>query len=113
MTPVEPITIGAPLTVEDIRSVSRNGARVCIAEHAKLRLRRTRQLLQQAIADGRVMYGVNTGLGALCETRIDNDALNELQVHTLRSHAAGVGDALPHDVVKALLLLRAHRGADL
>src|SRR5690606_24807934 len=60
------------------------------------------------LAEGRTIYGVNTGFGALSDTPIPGDKLAELQRNLLRSHAVGVGEPLPDDVVRALLALRAH-----
>jgi histidine ammonia-lyase len=59
------------------------------------------------VAEGRVMYGITTGFGALANTRIATQDLDAMQLALLRSHAAAVGDPLPDDVVRALLLLRA------
>jgi histidine ammonia-lyase len=53
------------------------------------------------------VYGVNTGFGALAEVSIGPDQIRELQRNLVRSHAAGVGDPLPTDVVRAMVLLRA------
>src|SRR5690606_37195613 len=60
-----------------------------------------------AIAEGRPVYGVSTGFGALADVAISPEDRAALQVNLLRSHAAGVGPPLPDDVVRAALLLRA------
>ena len=52
-------------------------------------------------------YGVNTGFGSLSRTRIPADQLRDLQRNLVRSHAAGIGDALPTDTVRAMMLLLA------
>ena len=54
------------------------------------------------------IYGVNTGFGDLATVRIPHDELRALQRNLLRSHAVGAGPALPMDVVRAILLLRAN-----
>jgi histidine ammonia-lyase len=70
----------------------------------------TRGAIDRIVAGGdgapRV-YGVNTGFGALAETRIAPDRIRQLQHNLLRSHACGVGAPLPEDVVRAMMLLRA------
>jgi histidine ammonia-lyase len=67
----------------------------------------SRQVIEDTLRGGNVVYGVNTGFGALSNTRIAADELEELQVRLLRSHAAGVGQPLPDEMVRAMLLLRA------
>jgi len=52
------------------------------------------------------IYGVNTGFGSLCNTIIASDDLSKLQENLLLSHACGMGDVLPHHVVKLMLLLK-------
>ena len=68
----------------------------------------SRRLVEAAIASGQTIYGINTGFGKLANVRIAPDQLDQLQVNLIRSHAAGVGDPLPADVVRALMLLRAN-----
>ena len=64
--------------------------------------------MEQAIARGETIYGINTGFGKLANVRIPADQLDQLQVNLIRSHAAGVGEPLPADVVRAAMLLRAN-----
>jgi histidine ammonia-lyase len=61
-----------------------------------------------AVADGRVVYGITTGFGALADVVIPPDRIRELQSNLVRSHAAGVGEPLPEADVRAILLLRAN-----
>jgi len=75
---------------------------------ARQALLRSRQLVEQAVATGRTMYGINTGFGKLANIRIASDQLDQLQVNLIRSHAAGVGTPLPATVVRAVMLLRAN-----
>ena len=70
------------------------------------RLARSRAVVEQVLADERPVYGINTGFGKLARERIDAGELAELQINLLRSHACGVGDALPHATVRIMLLLR-------
>ena len=69
--------------------------------------RRPGAVVEQAVREGRVVYGITTGFGALANTRIDPALADEAQVALLRSHAAGVGPPLPDPLVRAMLLLRA------
>ena len=100
---------GEELTIEDVVRVARNPAtRVEPSPHALERLARSRAHVEQAVATGATMYGINTGFGKLANVRIAPDALERLQVNLLRSHAAGVGDPLPREIVRAMMLLRAN-----
>ena len=67
-----------------------------------------REFLEDRLAGGAVIYGLNTGFGRMAETRIPSEDLGRLQVNLVRSHAAGVGDPLPEPEVRALMLLRAN-----
>ncbi len=106
--PEDPIWIGRVLGIGELVRVARMGAPVRIAPEARDRVSHMRQALERAIAGGRVFYGINTGLGALCETLVPTDQLVELQHNLVRSHAAGVGPELDLATVRAVMLLRAH-----
>src|SRR5690349_22558736 len=67
-----------------------------------------RAVIERLVAAGEVVYGVTTGFGDLATTFIPPDATARLQENLLMSHAVGVGDPLPDDVVRAMLLLRAN-----
>ncbi len=106
--PIKAVIVGRRIDIEEVHRVARLGADAILSETAESELSRTRALLERSLADGATIYGVNTGFGALSETRIPADKLGELQRNLLRSHAVGVGPALAEDVVRALLMLRAH-----
>jgi histidine ammonia-lyase len=100
---------GRSLTVaEVVRAARTPGIRVVLEPGARAELVRSRSLVEAAIASGQTIYGINTGFGKLANVRIAPDQLDQLQVNLIRSHSAGVGDPLPDDVVRALMLLRAN-----
>ncbi len=68
----------------------------------------SRAVIERAVAEGETVYGVTTGFGDLADVRIEPGQTAELQRNLVRSHAAGVGDPLPVEVVRAMLLLRAN-----
>jgi len=104
-----PTLDGASLTIDQVVSVARNTSiTVALDPTALTALAGSRALVQRAIDEGRTIYGVNTGFGKLANVRIPTDQLDELQVNLIRSHAAGVGDLLPREVVRAVMLLRAN-----
>jgi histidine ammonia-lyase len=99
---------GADLTVDDVVEVARRLRHVVLADAAVERMRASRRVVERTIADGATVYGVTTGIGDLASVRIDPAQTTELQRNLVRSHAAGVGEPLPTEVVRAMLLLRAN-----
>jgi histidine ammonia-lyase len=99
---------GETLTLEDVVRVARAGARTELDPRAKVRMDDARRSLQALIDDDAKIYAVNTGVGDLVDVRIQHDELRALQVNLLRSHACGVGEAYPVEVVRAMMLLRAN-----
>ena len=96
------------LRLPHVARIARGACRVELADPARARLAATRRWLLDAVDRGEVIYGVNTGFGALSETTIPAEALATLQQNLLRSHATGVGAPFPPEVVRVLLALRAH-----
>ncbi len=99
---------GASLTVDQVVAVARERVHVAISAEASLRAARSRAALEADIERGDVIYGVNTGFGRLANERIPPDRLLDLQRNLVLSHVAGVGDPLPLDVVRGIMLLRAN-----
>jgi histidine ammonia-lyase len=104
----EVVLDGNSLTLDDVAAVARARARVSIAPTARVRASRSRDVVDRLVAGGAVAYGVTTGFGKLSDVAIPPDRLAELQVNLVRSHAAGVGDRLPEEEVRAMMLLRAN-----
>jgi histidine ammonia-lyase len=100
---------GAGLELADVERVALGGeVRVVLGAAARARCQRARALVETALAERRVVYGITTGFGALAEVVIPPERVQELQQNLIRSHAAGVGDPLPEDEVRAITLLRAN-----
>ena len=99
---------GKSLSIADVVSVARRDVAVALDRGAEELVRAAAKVVAE-VANGDVaVYGVNTGFGDLAQVRIASPGLAQLQLNLLRSHAAGVGDPLPHDVTRAILLLRAN-----
>lgn len=98
---------GRSLCLDDVRSVA-NGARVAIAPEAAETMRRSRHVVDSAVARGAVVYGINTGFGNFSDVRIGATDLEALQRNLVRSHAAGVGPSMSIAETRALMLLRAN-----
>jgi histidine ammonia-lyase len=103
----QPVT-GEDLTVDHVWAVAVEGAGASLSDSAKTRMRAGREIVEGAAADPARTYGVNTGFGRLVTKTIPAQLADELQVRLLRSHACGVGDPYPDEVVRAALLLRAN-----
>lgn len=81
---------------------------VHISEEARARIQHNRSYLEQIIAGGGTYYGINTGFGSLCNVRVQPDELSLLQENLVCSHACGMGDEVPQEIVRIMLLLKVH-----
>jgi histidine ammonia-lyase len=99
---------GSDLTLAEVVAVARGGSRVGLAPGAIERMEASRRIVEALVREGRTVYGVTTGFGDLASVAIDSAQTGELQRNLVRSHAAGVGDPLPAEVVRAMMLLRAN-----
>jgi histidine ammonia-lyase len=100
---------GEDLTIDDVWAVAVDGARAALADDAREKIIRARAVVERA-AHGTTehTYGVNTGFGKFVSRAIPEELTAELQLRLLRSHACGVGDPYPPEVVRAAMLLRAN-----
>jgi histidine ammonia-lyase len=94
------------VTPADVLAVARALARVEIDAGAVTAMEASRSIVDSIERDGRPVYGVTTGFGALANTNIAPARRAELQHALIRSHAAGVGAPMPREVVRAMMLLR-------
>lgn len=102
-----PVLVGEALSFDDVVDVAYGRGQVEAAPDLAERVAPARKLVEDAIAEGRTIYGVTTGFGALANVRIDPKEAARLQRDIVRSHATAVGPLLPREVVRAMLLLRA------
>lgn len=105
--PDEVLLTGDALRPEEVAAVAEGRAEVRLGPGVAARMAPARRLVEEAVREGRVVYGVTTGFGALANTRIDPALVDQAQVALLRSHASGVGPPLSDLLVRAMLLLRA------
>jgi histidine ammonia-lyase len=105
----DPIVLtGANLSIADVEAVARHGAPVVLDDAARARMQESRDLVEGLVERGEIVYGVTTGFGDLATQFIAPVDAERLQEHLLMSHAAGVGEPLPRDIVRAMLVLRAN-----
>jgi histidine ammonia-lyase len=98
---------GDPLTIEQVVAVADRRAEVRLGGGVAERMAPSRRVVDDALAAGDIVYGVTTGFGALAGTRVEPEMSAEMQVALIRSHAAGVGEPVSDQMVRAMLLLRA------
>jgi histidine ammonia-lyase len=107
---VPPVVLtGDDLTVADVWAVAVDGAEAVLAGAARDKMRVARELVERAAHGTREhTYGVNTGFGRFVSQSIPEELTQELQLRLLRSHACGVGEPYPDEIVRAAMLLRAN-----
>src|SRR5687768_5222051 len=99
---------GQTLTSQQIADVAARREQVTLSANARERVERARQIVEQIVAEGRTVYGVNTGFGKLSDVSIDRSDLRQLQLNLVRSHSCGLGEPLSDEEARAMLLLRAN-----
>lgn len=97
---------GFNLTIEDIVSIGRGKRPVRLDPKAVERCRSSRQFLEETLASGFVVYGVNTSFGPMCNKIIEDGQIEQLQTNLIRSHAAGLGPFLSPEIARASLTVR-------
>ncbi len=98
---------GRGLGIDDVVAVARGGAAVRLRADARAAREESAALIESFVASDQPVYGVTTGFGSLANTAIPPERTAELQVALVRSHAAGMGDPVEVEVVRAMVLLRA------
>jgi len=97
---------GNDLTVDEIVAIGVGDRKISLDPAALERCRASRTFLEEEVAAKRVIYGVNTSFGPMCNKIIDDEQIEELQVNLIRSHAAGLGDPLKDYIAIAVMAVR-------
>ncbi|OYT14067.1 MAG: histidine ammonia-lyase [Bacteroidetes bacterium 4572_114] len=97
------------LNFEDVERIIKEGYRLTLSEEATSKIIKCREYLDRKMAGSDdPIYGINTGFGALADVSISKGDLNQLQENLVMSHACGMGDEVPMEIAKLMLLLKAH-----
>jgi len=97
----------AHLSIEKVKELTENKIEIALSPETKVKIQRCRAYLDDKMANGNaVFYGINTGFGSLCDTVISKSDLSQLQRNLVLSHACGIGEEVPGEVVKLMLLLK-------
>ena len=96
------------LTLDKIQEIIDKKMTLALGDEAKRRIEKCRNYLNQKMETQKEpIYGVTTGFGSLCNISISKEQLSQLQKNLVMSHACGVGDEVPAEVVRLMLLLKA------
>ena len=102
------VLTGRDLTLAGVLEFERRRPRVTLSEEARHRMDRSVRTVTRVVQQDKPSYGINTGFGAFANQRISPAQVRELQLNLVRSHAAGVGDPLPADLIRRIMLLKAN-----
>ncbi len=94
------------LSLGELRYAWRSPVRIQIGDSARKRISDSNDKISKVIESGEEVYGVNTGFGLLANVHVGDDELDHLQENLIRSHAVGVGDLLPDETVRLVMLMK-------
>jgi histidine ammonia-lyase len=95
------------LTLETLQEIIAEHKTLALSDEAQLNIQQCRDYLDQKMASNDApIYGINTGFGSLCNVKISNENLSQLQENLVKSHACGTGEEVPQEIVKIMLLLK-------
>lgn len=97
---------GSNLKIEDVVDVARNNEKVGLDPKAVEKINKCREMLEKKIIAREIMYGVNTGIGEFSEVVLNDDQVEDFQKYLVYNHAAGIGDPMPLEYVRAAMLGR-------
>ena len=97
---------GSQLTIEQIVQVARAREKVELAENSIEKIKICRAMLEEKINAHEIMYGVNTGIGEFSEVVLNDEQVRDFQRYLIYNHAAGIGDPLPIEIVRAAMVGR-------
>jgi len=102
---IKKVVLGGKINIEEFVAVARFGAKVEFSEEYCERVKKSRKLVEKWVKEGRVMYGITTGFGALCTEVISEEDASKLQRNIILSHSTSVGDPLSIEEVRGTMLM--------
>jgi len=99
----------ANLTFDEVQEILEKDVKLKLSAESVQLIQKSKAYLDRRLEEAdKPLYGINTGFGALCDIEISNAELSKLQENLILSHACNIGPEVPGDVVKLMLLLKAH-----
>ena len=96
------------LTAGKALGLARGTLRGTLSPETRQRVRASQQIVAQIVDKGEPVYGINTGFGPLCTTRISASETSRLQLNILKSHSVGVGPPVEPEIARLMLILKLH-----
>ena len=96
------------LTVSKLMAMSGGSLKTTLSGETIKKINTSRQYVQQIVENGETVYGINTGFGALANEKISEEDTRLLQHKILQSHSVGVGEAVPLEIARLMLLTKVH-----
>ena len=93
-------------SLSDIYQYKNDRPKLILSEEIQSQINASRKVLDDAVLENKVIYGVNTGFGKLSQVKIPKEKISELQKNLILSHAVGVGEAIPDDITILIILLK-------
>ena len=95
------------LSLDAIHSILSENKNIALSEESSAAIKQCRDYLDAKLqTSDKLIYGINTGFGALCDIKIEPGDLNLLQENLVKSHACGVGEIVPETIIRLMLLLK-------
>ena len=95
------------LTLSIVEEIIKSNKKLELSTESREKVQKCRTYLDNKMASGEeVIYGINTGFGSLCNTVVTNEELGELQHNLVKSHACGLGEEIPQEIVQIMMLLK-------
>lgn len=98
------VITGNDLTLEQLALICRENAKIELAEEAKQNIIDSRKVVDDLVAEEKVVYGITTGFGKFSDVVISQEQCKELQRNLIITHAVGAGDPFPIDVARGVML---------
>ena len=96
------------LTVCKALKIAEGESKGAITKKAIKQIERGKNAVDEIVKEEKTVYGINTGFGPLCTTKISPEETRKLQYNILRSHSVGVGEKIPDKIAKLILILKVH-----
>lgn len=96
------------ISFEDFKAIQSGKNQIVLSEQSKNQILKSKENVSKIVASGQTVYGINTGFGPLCDTKISEEETRQLQHNLLISHAVGVGNPIKKELSKTMLVAKAH-----